>query len=96
VHLGIPIQDANLEKIDQECLEMIHKIFIPTLVIHGERDTLVPLQEAKDIFEHLGTDKKELLIIPSANHNDIMLVGFQKYFNAIRQFIEMTEKREAD
>ena len=95
MHLGVPIHEVNLEKIDQECLEMIHKIFIPTLIIHGERDTLVPLREAKDIFNHLGTDKKELLIIPSANHNDIMLVGFQKYFNAIQQFIEMTEGRES-
>ena len=95
MHLGVPIHDVNLEKIDQECLEMIHKIFIPTLIIHGGRDTLVPLREAKDIFDHLGTDKKELLIIPSANHNDIMLVGFQKYFNAIQQFIEMTEARES-
>jgi uncharacterized protein len=88
MHLGIPIHGVNLEKIDQECLEMIHKIFVPALIIHGERDTLVPLTEAKDIFNHLGTDKKELLIIPSANHNDIMPVGFQKYFNAIQQFIE--------
>jgi len=95
MHLGVPIHEVNLEKIDQECLEMIHKIFIPTLIIHGERDTLVPLREAKDIFNHLGTDKKELLIIPSANHNDIMLVGFQKYFDAIQRFIEMTEVRES-
>ncbi len=95
LHLGIPVHGANLEKIDQECLEMIQKIFIPTLIMHGERDTLVPPKEARDIFSHLGTDKKELLIIPSANHNDMMLVGFQKYFNAIQQFIEMTEVRES-
>lgn len=60
-------------------------------LIHGERDTFVPAKEAKDIFSHLGTDKKELLIIPSANHNDIMPVGFRKYFDAIQRFIEMTE-----
>jgi len=95
MHLGIPIRDMNLERIDQECLEMIHKIFIPTLIIHGERDTLVPPKEAKDIFNHLGTDKKELLIIPSANHNDIMLVGFQKYFDVLQRFIEITEVRES-
>jgi alpha-beta hydrolase superfamily lysophospholipase len=90
-HLGIPVYGVNLEKIDQECLEMIHKIFLLALIIHGERDTLVPLKEAKDIFNHLGTDKKEILIIPSANHNDIMPVGFQKYFDAIQRFIESTE-----
>jgi alpha-beta hydrolase superfamily lysophospholipase len=95
MHLGISIRGTNLEKIDQECLEMIQKIFIPTLLIHGEMDTLVPLEEAKDIFKHLGTDRKELLIIPSANHNDIMLVGFQKYFDALQRFIEGTEARES-
>jgi uncharacterized protein len=95
MHLGISILGTSLEKIDQECLEMIQKIFIPALVIHGERDTLVPLNEGKDIFKHLGTDRKELLIIPSANHNDIMLVGFQKYFDAIQRFIEVTEIRES-
>jgi alpha-beta hydrolase superfamily lysophospholipase len=95
MHLGISIRGTNLEKIDQECLEMIQKIFIPTLLIHGEMDTLVPLEEAKDIFKYLGTDRKELLIIPSANHNDIMLVGFQKYFDALQRFIERTEARES-
>jgi hypothetical protein len=95
VHLGISIRGTNLEKIDQECLKMIQKIFIPTLIIHGEKDTLVPLNEAKEIFKHLGTDQKELLIIPAANHNDIMPVGFQKYFDAIQRFIEATEIRES-
>ncbi len=94
-HLGIPVSGVNLEKIDQECVEMIHKISVPALIIHGQRDTLVPLKEAKDIFNHLGTDRKELLIIPSANHNDIMPVGFQKYFDAIQRFIEMNGVRQA-
>ncbi len=94
VHLGVPAQGGNLEEIDQQCLEMIRKIFIPTLIIHGERDTLVPLREARDIFNHLGTDKKELLVIPSGNHNDILPVGFRMYFDAIQQFIAMTNARE--
>jgi alpha-beta hydrolase superfamily lysophospholipase len=94
IHLGISSQGLELRRIDQECLEMIKKIFLPTLIIHGEKDTLVPIKEARDIFSHLGTDKKELLIIPSANHNDIMFVGFRKYFDAIQQFIERIEIRE--
>jgi alpha-beta hydrolase superfamily lysophospholipase len=95
IHLGIPASGTNLERIDQECLEMIQKIFLPTLVIHGEMDMLVPLKEAKDIFKHLGTDKKELVIIPSANHNDIMLVGFRKYFDALQGFVESVEGRKS-
>ena len=89
-HLGIPAHGMDLEKLDQECLERIQKIFVPTLIIHGEQDWLVPLENAKDIYQHLGTKEKELLIIPAATHNDIMFVGLQDYFNSLRQFIEKT------
>jgi pimeloyl-ACP methyl ester carboxylesterase len=91
-HLGIPAQVMGLEKIDQECLERIKKIFLPTLVIHGDRDSLVPLENAKAIYQHLGAQKKELLVIPFATHNDIMIVGFKDYFNALQQFIEKTDR----
>jgi hypothetical protein len=86
-HLGIPTPMLGLEEIDRECLERIKKMFLPSLIIHGEQDSLVPLKNAKDIYEHLGTQEKELLIIPSATHNDIMLVGLKDYFKAIHQFV---------
>ena len=88
-HLGMPAPVMGMEKIDQECLERIKKIFLPTLIIHGDHDSLVPLENAKAIYQNLGTQKKTLLVIPSATHNDIMLVGFKDYFNAIQQFIEV-------
>jgi len=87
-HLGIPSPVTGLEKIDQECLERIKQIFLPTLIIHGEKDSLVPLENAREIYRHLGAREKELLVIPSATHNDIMLVGFNDYFKAIQQFVE--------
>jgi len=87
-HLGIPKTGVDLERIDQESVEMIRKISIPVLIMHGEQDTLVPVQEAKDLFRSLGSDKKELLTIPRATHNDIMIVGSQKYFDTLQQFID--------
>ncbi len=90
-HLGMPARGIDLKKIDQGCLERIKKILVPTLIIHGEHDMLVPLENARDIYEHLGTQEKELLVIPSATHNDIMLVGFKDYFKALQRFIERTE-----
>jgi hypothetical protein len=87
-HLGIPATEMDLKRIDQECVEMIRKISIPVLIMHGEQDTLVPVEEAKDLFRTLGTDKKELLTIPRATHNDIMIAGSKKYFDTLQQFIE--------
>jgi hypothetical protein len=80
------------EKTNQECLERIKKIMLPTLIIHGDRDGLVPVENAKTIYRHLRSREKKLLIIPSATHNDIMIVGFKDYFNAIQQFIETTDR----
>jgi len=90
--LGIPAPIMEREKVDQECLERIKKIMLPTLIIHGDQDSLVPLENAKTIYQHLGSREKKLLIIPSATHNDIMIVGFKDYFNAIQQFIETTDQ----
>jgi uncharacterized protein len=91
-HLGIPVQGVPLEEIDHECVEMVRSISIPSLILHGEWDALVPVKEAEELYKHLGTDEKELVIIPSADHNDILSVGLQKYFEALRRFVEMTGK----
>jgi hypothetical protein len=92
LHLGIPVHRMGLEKIDQECLEKIKRISLPTLIIHGKQDSLVPLKNAEEIFQYLGTQEKELFVVPSATHNDIMLVGFMGYFNTIQKFIEKSDK----
>ncbi len=86
-HFGLPVRGTPLEGIDRECVEMIEKIHLPSLIIHGQNDTLVPLKEAEDLYRHLGTERKELLVIPGATHNDILYVGFKKYFEAIGRFI---------
>ncbi len=92
LHLGVPALGIGLEKIDQEWVGRIKKIFLPALVIHGGLDSLVPLQNAKDVYEYLGARDKKLLVIPSATHNDIMLVGFKDYFKAIQEFVEMGDR----
>jgi uncharacterized protein len=96
-HLGIPAPGIDLKKIDQDCLEMIGKISLPSLIIHGEDDTLVPLENARDLYDHIGTKEKELLVIQSASHNDVLIVGFEDYFKAIQRWTRKggTEPRSA-
>jgi alpha-beta hydrolase superfamily lysophospholipase len=90
-HLGIPAEGVDLKTIHRECLERIEKLSLPSLIIHGEIDTLVPLSEARTIYEHLGSESKELLVIPSANHNNLLYVGPREYFNALGRFVERTD-----
>ena len=89
-HLGLPLGAVDLFTIYEECISLVKKITTPTLVIHGEYDILVPLREAEDLYNNIGTVDKELIIIHGADHNDIMFTGFDEYFGAIQRFIQRT------
>lgn len=79
--------EIKLPGFNQACLDLVGKITIPALIIHGEDDQIVSVQEAKDLFNYLGTPHKKLLLIPGAGHNDLMYTGFRQYFKAIQEFI---------
>jgi hypothetical protein len=90
-HLGLSLQmDAEVERVLEEALAMVREIKLPALIIHGEDDTLVPLEEAKRFYDNLGSAEKRLVIIPGADHNDIMFTGIDQYFEAIKMFIAST------
>jgi hypothetical protein len=90
LHLGLPAGAIDLFTVYEECIAMIRKVTTPTLIIHGEYDILVPLREAEDLHKNIGATDKELIIIPGADHNDIMFTGLNQYFSAIQRFIERT------
>lgn len=89
-HLDTPIDDTRYNQIDAQCLDLVRSVNVPALIIHGENDTIVPYQEALDLYETIGSPQKEMLTIPAADHNDIMFVGLKQYFDAIVKFIETT------
>lgn len=65
----------------------IRSIRLPCLMIHGDRDDLIPLDRAKEVYEMLDATDRTLLVIPEAGHNDIVWVGAREYFAAIKQFV---------
>jgi pimeloyl-ACP methyl ester carboxylesterase len=65
----------------------VHSIDVPALVIHGQMDEGAPLRDAVAMHNDLKTTAKHLEIIPRAGHNDLMYVGLNQYFRAIREFM---------
>jgi pimeloyl-ACP methyl ester carboxylesterase len=61
----------------------IRTITLPALLIHGERDELVPLQQAVELRDLLANVDPQLVIIPNAGHNDLLWRGLREYFAAI-------------
>jgi alpha-beta hydrolase superfamily lysophospholipase len=66
----------------------IASIALPTLLLHGERDTLIPLDHARDIHDLLQAAERSLVVIARAGHNDILFTGQSTYFQAIRAFVQ--------
>lgn len=67
-------------------LEKIARIDAPTLILHGDRDLLIPVTDAVALYEASPSRRKTLLRIPGAGHNDLMLIGQREYFAAIAAF----------
>ena len=68
--------------------EKIKSILIPTCIIHGEFDQIIPVQEGSELYQNSGSTDKDILIIPGADHNDLMATGYQRYFDKIEEFVE--------
>jgi hypothetical protein len=58
----------------------------PTLILHGDRDEIVPLAHARRIFE-LAREPRRFYLIRGAGHNDTYLVGGEEYFKAWQEFL---------
>ena len=68
-------------------LDKIPKINCPSLIIHGERDEVVPFWHGQRLHE-AAPEPKTFLPLPEASHNDVRSVGDAAYFNAIRSFAD--------
>lgn len=86
--LGLRISGASEERDGLGHLDKIAQISAPTLIIHGERDYLIPLENGRALYEHSGAADKRLVTIPRAGHNDLLFVGQRAYFEAIQAFVK--------
>ena len=65
----------------------------PTLIIHAERDHIIPFSDGQALYEACGSVEKAFLKVPGANHNDIFLRGLSEYMDAIRHLAKKTLKK---
>jgi dienelactone hydrolase len=61
--VGAPDNDTALEWAKRFTLEGVaDRIECPVLILHGENDRIVPLKEAKTLYERIGSKRKHLKI----------------------------------
>jgi alpha-beta hydrolase superfamily lysophospholipase len=69
--------------------EMMKGAKMPVLVIHGEEDEIIPLEDGLDLYAAATNENKNMLVIPEAGHNTLMLYGLEEYMEAIKRFVEI-------
>ena len=88
--LGIAHRPA-IARLIQEHWARVKGIDTPLLTIHGDRDDLVPMSHAEELYEAMSSTDKTFFRIRGAGHNDIMYVDTDGYFRAIRDFVRRIE-----
>jgi fermentation-respiration switch protein FrsA (DUF1100 family) len=77
--------------------DRITRIRCPLLVIAGNRDGVIPLEQSQRLYA-AAPSPKQLLIIPGADHNDDVLLSGDEMIGAIVTFLQRridVAKREA-
>jgi uncharacterized protein len=72
------------EQFDNE--DTITRAHAPLLLVHGERDRLIPIVGSERIYR-TALEPKTFVSLPHAGHNDIYDVDFEKYSAAVRKFL---------
>jgi hypothetical protein len=70
-----------------DTLAKIGRVRAPVLVLHGERDALVPLAQGERLFA-AANEPKAFYRIAGAGHNDTFLAGGAGYIEALRRFLD--------
>lgn len=70
-------------------VERIAEIDAPVLVIAGSNDSIVPLEQSRNVYE-AASEPKTLVLIEGADHNDPSLLDGAQMIGALVRFLEET------
>ncbi|MEK7847771.1 MAG: alpha/beta fold hydrolase [Chloroflexota bacterium] len=87
-HHGVFTMSPQLDAFERAMEARVKAIALPVLVICGDCDTLVPPEFATSFYQNVGSQDRTLLTIEGAGHNDLLFVGLNEYFSAIRVFVD--------
>ena len=66
--------------------DRLHEIEIPSLVLWGRYDLVIPPQQGQEAFDLLGSENKELIIFEESGHSPMVNEG-DKFADAVVSFV---------
>ena len=73
-------------------IDAIARVRTPLLIVAGDRDRIVPLEQSRRLFER-APEPRQLVVIRGADHNDAELLDGRQLIDAVRAFLTAREKR---
>jgi hypothetical protein len=84
-YAGLPVHwllGAEFRLIDR-----LPQLSLPKLIIHGDRDDIIPIELGRQVFD-AAKPPKDWYVIPGADHNNTYEVGGAAYFHHLGEFIK--------
>jgi fermentation-respiration switch protein FrsA (DUF1100 family) len=71
----------------------VRQVDVPLLVIHGDRDSIIPYAAGRRVFDAARTSRKTFATIEGADHNDLHVTNPTAYWRAVDGFIAEVARR---
>lgn len=85
---------ARLLRARYDSLAKIAQLSVSLLVLHGDRDEVVPFAQGQKLF-HAAREPKTFYTISGAGHNDTYVVGGEPYWQAWERFLATLQVKGA-
>jgi pimeloyl-ACP methyl ester carboxylesterase len=72
--------------------QIIEKIQVPILIIHGQEDTIIPIWHGQKLYA-LAHSPKRFYVVEGAGHNDVMVIAGPHYWQVIQEFVSSIERQ---
>lgn len=83
-----------LSRVPYDTRTRVATVDAPVSVVHGRHDEVIPVEMAEAVFA-AAKNKGTLLIVENAGHNDVVLVGGERYWRWLESaLLEGADKRE--
>jgi uncharacterized protein len=71
-------------------IDLMRTADLPALIIHGTIDQIIPISDARALYNACLNTVRRLVEIDGAGHNDLMFRGGDRYWKSIREHIIQT------
>jgi fermentation-respiration switch protein FrsA (DUF1100 family) len=89
----IPFPIFPFEKFDN--VKKIKNINAPILMIHGQQDSVIPIEHSQKLFE-LAPTPKLYFWVKDANHNNLPEIAGERYWQQLEDFVNLLEENQQE